>query len=269
MLSLPVSLMFLIVLTFPRGNTMLVYRHESCNKMVQNVVFNSMENFVEIADRDGSFSVSVLTASKSSRVVLFAAGAGGNPRRHMPLLQTLADHGFTVVAPHFERVAGHAISEADLSLRIRRLALALDYAAGTGHPVDGIGHSIGAAMLIGLSGGQMWMRHGEKLDIAAGQRIERLVLFTPATDFFRAPGALDGVHAPMQVWAGELDDVTPPSQTLFLKNALGDLVDARVVPGAGHFSFMNELPPHVTDSLENREAFLDHLARETRRFLLA
>lgn len=86
-------------------------------------------------------------------------------------------------------------------------------------------------------------------------------------DFFAAPGALDEVCTPIQAWAGSLDSVTPPSQTEFLKNSLGALVDARFIEGAGHFSFMNELPPNVVDTADERELFLAKLNLEVSKFL--
>ena len=50
--------------------------------------------------------------------------------------------------------------------------------------------SIGATMLLGLAGGEAWMRSGQRLGIAADKRLDRLALLTPATAFFQAPGAL-------------------------------------------------------------------------------
>ena len=174
-----------------------------------------------------------------------------------------------MVAPHFERLTNQLVSAPELASRTRRLRLALDYAAHLEKAVDAVGHSIGAAILIGLAGGQMSMHDGERVNVEADERIERVVVFTPAMDFFKAPGALDKVRTPMQAWAGSLDSITPASQTVFLKTALGSLVDARFIEGAGHFSFMNELPPNVVDTLEDRESFLAHLALEVGRFLLA
>ena len=228
-----------------------------------------MTGLIGLSDGAATFSVSVVRALGPSRTVVFAVGAGGNPGRHLPLLTLLAEQGCNVVAPQFERLTSQFVPASELVLRIRRLKLALDYASSLGQPVCAVGHSIGAAILIGLAGGQMWMRDGTRLDCEADTRIERMVVFTPAMDFFRAPGALDGVHTPLQAWAGSLDAITPPSQTVFLKNALGMLVDARVIEGAGHFSFMDELPPHVVDTMQERAAFLAHLAQEVGTFLFA
>lgn len=57
-----------------------------------------------LVDGAGSFDVTVLEGGSRSLVVLFAVGGGGNPERHLPLLSTLAASGYTVVAPHFERL---------------------------------------------------------------------------------------------------------------------------------------------------------------------
>jgi pimeloyl-ACP methyl ester carboxylesterase len=112
---------------------------------------------------------------------------------------------------------------------------------------------------------------GDQLTFRAERSCDRLVLFTPPTDFFRRPGALALVKIPMQVWAGGKDTITPPVQASFLKDALADQahVEIIVVEDAGHFTFMDELPPHVTDAHPDRGAFLQLLGEESGRFLAA
>jgi len=46
-------------------------------------------------------------------------------------------------------------------------------------------------------------------------------------------------------------------------------VEVNIVEGASHFSFMNELPPQMTDPLPNRDAFLANLAAELCGFVTA
>jgi len=227
----------------------------------------NMNQQIVLKDDAGEFTVSVFQGPDASRTVLFAVGGGGNPCRHTPLLKMLAEQGCTVVAPHFERMTSHLVSAPELALRIRRVRLALDYATRAEQPIYGVGHSIGASILIGSAGGQLWLRDGRRLEFEAGKKIERMVVFTPAMDFFAAPGALDEVRIPVQAWAGSLDSTTPPSQTVFLKSSLGSLVDARFIEGAGHFSFMNELPPNVVDTVDERESFLAQLNLEVSKFL--
>lgn len=72
---------------------------------------------------------------------------------------------------------------------------------------------------------------------------------------------------PMLVYAGERDTVTPVEQANHLKSAPGP-VDLRIVPKAGHFSFMNVLPPGITeDAAFDRDRFLRDLAQTTTEFV--
>jgi pimeloyl-ACP methyl ester carboxylesterase len=223
--------------------------------------------------RDGatSFTVTALEPAEPVRAVLFAVGAGGNPERHLPLLSALADCGCTVVAPHFDRLIGPIPNDMDLRRRARRLKLALDYVARPGLPAAGVGHSIGATMLLTLVGAEIWMPQGHRLSVVSDPRLTKLALLTPATGFFQAPGALDGVQTPIVAWAGTKDVITPPLQTEFLKRALARNVsiDVRIVEDAGHFSFMNEPPPHTVDTLRDRDAFLSGLADDVCQFVLS
>jgi dienelactone hydrolase len=222
-----------------------------------------------LRDGDDGFDVTLVEADDPTHLILFAVGGGGNPERHLPLLTTLAGHGCTVVAPHFERLVAPEPTDHDLLLRARRLSRAIDFIARPGLPVAGVGHSIGCTMLLALAGGQVWMRAGHRLAIAPDPRLERLALFTPATGFFQAPGALDTVRTPILAWAASADTVTPPAQATVLRQAIdpGVTVEVRLVEGAGHFSFMNQPPPHVVEPLADREAFLADLAEDVCRFV--
>ena len=212
---------------------------------------------LSITDGVASFDVTILEAARPSRVVLFAVGGGGDPERHLPLLKALAARGSTVVAPHFERLVSPVATDEVLLLRARRLRIALEAVARPGLPVAGVGHSIGCAMLLGLAGAAVWTRPGRPLAIAPA-RLERLALLAPATGFFQAPGALDRVGTPLLVWVGTGDTVTPPAQARTLESTLGARVpvELRVTEGAGHFSFMDVPPPHATEPLPDRGAFL-------------
>lgn len=222
-----------------------------------------------LADGTDTFDVTVLEAATPFRVVLFGVGGGGDPERHLPLLMCLAERGCTVVAPHFERLMSPVVTDSDLLLRARRLRLALDAFARPGIMVAGVGHSIGATTLLALAGGQVWMRPGHCLSITPDGRLDRLALMTPATGFFQAPGALDAVATPILAWAGTNDTITPPAQAEFLKHALGPRVpiEVRLVPGAGHFSFLNKPPPGIVEPLADREAFLSSLAIDICHFV--
>lgn len=222
---------------------------------------------LSLHDGPEAFDVSLLEAPAPARVVLFAVGGGGDPERHLPLLEALVARGCTVVAPHFERFTSPFPTEAQLQLRARRLRLALDVVARPELPAVGVGHSIGATMLLALAGGQIWLGPGQPLAVSPDARVPRLVLLAPATGQFQAPGALDAVHLPIQVWAGTRDGLTPPAQAELLARALGPRVDLRVIEGAGHFSFMDVPPPQTTEPLPDRPAFLAGLARELGDFV--
>jgi predicted dienelactone hydrolase len=137
--------------------------------------------------------------------------------------------------------------------------------------VTGLGHSIGTTVLLAMAGGQAWMGPGNPVSINRDERLERLVLLTPATGFFQAPGALDGVQTPILAWVGTKDTITPPPQGEMLKRVLENRVrvDLRIEEGAGHFSFMHSPPPQVDETHSNREDFLARLTAEAVSFTLA
>ncbi len=223
---------------------------------------------ITLRDGTGSFNVTALETDRPSRVVVFAVGGGGDPGRHLPLLEALAENGCTVVAPHFDRMVTPSPAESDLLLRARRLRLALD-SVPPGLPAAGVGHSIGSAILLALAGAQAWMGPDRPLPIATDVRFDRLALLAPATGYFRAPSALDAVHVPILAWAGSHDSVTPPAQTVFLGESLGPRIpiEVRVTPDAGHFAFMHAPPPNEPTSLLDRDAFLADLTAEVCRFV--
>jgi predicted dienelactone hydrolase len=223
-----------------------------------------------LQDGAESFKVSLHETARNSPVVLFAVGAGGQPERHATLLDALAESGCTVVAPHFERLTSPVPGEADLTLRARRLSLALDAFIQPGTTAVGVGHSIGAATLVALAGAQMWLGPGRRVNIALDGRLTRLALLAPPTGFFRAPGALDAVRIPILAWTGSEDGITPPAQIEWLAHAMRDWqkVDVRLTSGAGHFSFMDLPPPQTTEPLPNKQAFLREYSSEVCRFVV-
>jgi fermentation-respiration switch protein FrsA (DUF1100 family) len=223
-----------------------------------------------LRDGSGFFDVTACNVERPCRIVLFAVGGGGNPERHAPLLAALAEHGCCVVAPHHERLVSPFPTEEQLVLRARRLTLALDSIARPGVPVIGVGHSIGAALLLALSGGKLWLHRSAPVPIARDQRLDRLALLSPATGFFRAPAALDDLRTPLLIWAGGNDTITPPAHAELLKDLLGErtAVSLRLLPEAGHFSFMHVLPPTVSDPLADRDSILADLTAAICEFVL-
>lgn len=177
----------------------------------------------------------------------------------------------TVVAPHFERLASPVPSEAELTLRARRLSHALDAFVQRGATVVDVGHSIGAASLVGLAGAQMWLGPGRRVNIAPDSRLTRIALLAPPTGFFQASGALDAVQIPILAWVGSADNITPPNQTEWLADAMRawQAVDVRATNDAGHFSFMDLPPPQTLVPLPDRQAFLREHSNEVCKFVIA
>lgn len=70
-------------------------------------------------------------------------------------------------------------------------------------------------------------------------RIKAAVLAAPGLAFTLGPDAFQGVHVPVQLWQGERDRVVPyASNGAIVRAGLGQAVDFRPVPGAGHYSFL-------------------------------
>jgi pimeloyl-ACP methyl ester carboxylesterase len=210
--------------------------------------------------------VLTLGSDTNERVVLFATGAGGDPERYAPFLAHLAGQGCQVIAPYFERLVPREATTAELIARPAGLVEALHRRASPDAAVTVVGHSIGGWAALCLAGATPWGQDGKPLDVPREPRVGRLVLYAPAAGWFGAPGALDAVTTPMLVYVGDLDTVTPVEQVAVLKNARAE-VDLRVIPKAGHFSFMNVLPPGVTDDAAfDRDRFLTDLAQTTLEF---
>lgn len=223
----------------------------------------------KLQDNGDSFEVSVRKAAAGAPVVLFSVGSGGQPQRLSTLLGALIECGCTVVAPHFERLASTTPTQEELVLRARRLTLALDAFVEPTARVIGVGHSIGAAILVAMAGAQLWLGPGRRVSIAPDGRLSRLALLAPPTGFFQAPAALDAVRIPVLAWVGSADSITPPAQTEWLARAMRDwnVVDVRITEGAGHFSFMDVPPPHTTEPLPNKLAFLQEYSSEICKFV--
>jgi hypothetical protein len=77
---------------------------------------------LQITDGAEAFNVTVFQTHQSSkRLVLFAVGRGGNPKRYLPLLRSVAALGSMVIAPHFDMLASLGPSKVELDERVRRL----------------------------------------------------------------------------------------------------------------------------------------------------
>jgi predicted dienelactone hydrolase len=73
--------------------------------------------------------------------------------------------------------------------------------------------------------------------------IRAAVLAAPAADYLFEPMGLSRVTAPVQVWSGTIDRIEPYEKNAALLRALlPKPPDLRLIPGAGHFTFLSPCP---------------------------
>ncbi len=211
-----------------------------------------------------------LPAIQPRCVCLFAAGRGGEPRRYLGLLKGLVQQGCTVIAPPMPMLSSSVPTKAELEARIEMLGASLEAHAGTGLPMVGLGHSIGATTLLALAGAQEETLLCDKVRPGSKPFFSRLALLAPAADFFRRPGALKSLDMPVKIWTGARDTITPPSQAMFLRDALSAQTPVEVATDelAGHFTYMDQPPPHAVEPHPDHPAFLKTLATEVGKFLI-
>lgn len=224
--------------------------------------------------QDGGEPFKVLvheSGEQNSPVILFSVGSGGMPERYSTLLDTLKKSGCTIIAPYFEMLTNHFPNKIELSLRARRLSLSLKACTQPNSKVIGIGHSIGAATLIALAGAEMQTRSREIVDILPDNRLVSLVILAAPTKFFYAPGSLDTVNIPIFAWVGSEDEITSSAQTEWLAQTIPNpqMVEMRVIEGGDHFSFMDQVPPHIAEPQIDKNKFLQEYSEEISKFALS
>lgn len=202
-------------------------------------------------------------------IVLFGAGAGGDPARYRALLESFARSGLVVLAPHCERFNPRTVTTEQMVARPTSMLTALAQRTHDGLPVTAVGHSVGGWAALCLAGAIAWGHDGQPVPVPHEPTISRLVLFAPTVGWFHAPGALAAVRAPMRVFVGTEDTVTPPHTAGVLRQAPAE-VDVQVCPHVGHFDFMDTPPPGTASHPQlDRAAFLKDLAVRTTAFAAA
>lgn len=201
-------------------------------------------------NEEAQFPVTCGHVNPTAPTLLFAAGRGGSPDRHQNLLQEFHAAGFNVIAPHFDMLPDPVPARAELLDRSDRLSIAVDQLASKHAPLFGIGHSVGAAMLLVLAGATAYTIKRESITQKLSRDFTHLALLAPAIDFFRGPNALDALTTPLTVIGGTQDRIiSPDAIQLFAKLCPPKLdVVVQMVAGAHHFSFMDQMPPHFEDA---------------------
>ena len=216
-----------------------------------------------------TFDVTTIEAQRPICTCLFSVGRGGNPNRHLSFLERLAKAGCSVIAPHFEMLAYPVPTANELDNRVSQLECSLNKLANSNLALMGVGHSIGTVMLLVLAGGKAMTLSGAPVVSKEHHRFDRLVLMAPPAGFFVDSASLSQVQSQVQIWAGGLDIVTPPSEATVLATRLAPSasVNVHVDDEANHFTFMDELPPQAMESHPNADAFRAALATDIGSFL--
>ncbi|MCK0553194.1 alpha/beta hydrolase [Pantoea ananatis] len=232
-----------------------------------NIKVNQEKLQLELEEQN--FDVTLFQVRDATACILFSAGLGGSPLRHIGLIETFSRHGISVVAPHFELLASPFPTKAELTERVKRLDLAAQRFCTHYASVSGVGHSLGAAILLIYAGARAWTIAREPVSFDGQKILNRLVLLTPPSDFFPTHKSLAAIHVPLQIWAGDKDLITPPSQAIFLHQLLSihTSSELHIAENAGHFTFMDKLPPQVTEPHPSRNDFLLRLGETVSHFI--
>ena len=230
-----------------------------------------VESTQQIHDGSEKFQVTVLAPLEAICIVIFAAGRGGNPGRHLSLLNAVAKQGCLTVAPHFDTPTSAVPTTDELTARIKRLELTLKHYSYTRLPIIGVGHSLGCVLLLALAGGEARTQSGHQVVTGSKWTFEKLALLAPPVAFFGYPGALKSLNTPIYLRTGYKDTITPPNQILLFKEGLEVQTKVEFIldEDAGHFSYMDELPPDIEDVQPDRNNFLSTFIKDMVRFISA
>lgn len=191
------------------------------------------------------------------RLVAFSHGGGGSHQLYSTVARHLATRGFAVVLPEHpgnnRRDNTLRGTLQNLQDRPRHLVLAMDAVrddAEVGPRLRRgwaavVGHSMGGYTALAVAGGRAHSEQGEFVEVEPDPRVRALVLLAPATAWFMAPEALRHLELPILLMEAEHDPITPAWQGELVLDGVADRrqVTHRVVPGAGHFSFLAPFPP--------------------------
>ncbi|HEK21571.1 alpha/beta hydrolase [Mucilaginibacter sp.] len=221
--------------------------------------------------KEAGITVTAFTVAEPKALIVFAAGRGGSPSRHLPLLRAIAARGYTVAAPHFDMIPSAMPTKEQLDARIRQLEVISDEYTTAGLPVIGVGHSIGATLLLTLAGAKAITFYKESVKPQLKRNFAGLVLLAPAVDFFLHEGASDAINTKVYLRTGAKDNVTPADRTMMFKAMLEEHGSVNFVldEQAGHFSYMDQLPPNVKDPQPDRHLFLEELANDVAKFIVS
>lgn len=230
-------------------------------------------------------------------LVVISHGMGSWNLLHRRLAAHLARNGLVVAMPVHpgDNREDRSLTDtpANLFARPRHLGAVIDHVLADGElggallpeRVGVIGHSLGGYTALAVAGGIPTTIPREDPDgvsralaVATDPRVAALVLLAPATAWYREEGALDAVAVPVLMMSGDRDEITTSWHSEVVEKGLGSAapLEHRVVPGAGHFSFLSPYPPELIGpdapaSLDpegfDRPAFHEEMEAEILAFL--
>ncbi|WP_243408580.1 alpha/beta fold hydrolase [Pantoea ananatis] len=184
-------------------------------------------------------------------------------------METFARDGISIVAPHFQIVTSPFPTKAELAERLQRLDLTAEKFCMHYVSVSGVGHSLGAAILLIHAGATACTIAREAISFDGHNILNRVILLTQPADFFPTHESLASINVPLQIWAGDKDLITPPQQATFLHQLLSihTSSELHIAENAGHFTFMYKLPPQVTEPHPSRNDVLLRLGSTVSQFI--
>lgn len=249
----------------------------------------------------GPFTLSVAVGAPpvegARPLVVISHGTGGTSLSHRELARDLASRGFVVAVPEHPRNNRRDDSLADrvelLRERPRDLRAVIDWMVERSRHAPSltgacsvVGHSMGAYTGLAVAGGvptslphQHADRQARRIEVEPDPRVRSLVLLAPAVPWFRLPGALAQVRAPILMIASYHDHLAPYFYMCQLVlDGVPDpaVVDYRLVEDASHYAFLSPwpeamrsaaIPPSLDPPGFDRRRFLDELYPEIAGFL--
>jgi predicted dienelactone hydrolase len=224
---------------------------------------------VEREHRFGPYEIEMamdaVPSGQNLPLIVVSHGTSSTPWVFRDLIKHLAKQGFAVAL--FEHPGNNrrdnslAGTPANLENRPRHISLAINAVVSdpvlrnhvAHNNVGLVGHSIGAYTGLAVAGGKPWAAPHETGDgkpspvpVVPDERVRSLLLLNPATFWFVAD-SLKEVRVPILILTGENDLIAPPTHAQTVINGVSDpgSVRHKVIPRAGHFSFMSRFPSQM------------------------
>ncbi|WP_218134263.1 alpha/beta fold hydrolase [Collimonas sp. OK242] len=242
----------------------------------------------------GAYSIDVSSNASIAEgqypLVVVSHGNGGSHLLYRTLTTHLAKNGYVVAM--LEHAGNNRNNnelegkQQNLKNRPRHVRLTMDAVFSDDYlgayvqqdSVAVIGHSIGGYTALAVAGGTPWSEARQKIEVDADPRVRALVLLAPATAWFLPEGSLRDVTVPILMLSAEHDSFTPGWHTDVVLDGVADRtqVTSRVVPNAGHFSFLSPFPPKMKNAAFlpstdpegfDRAAFHEALGEEVLKYL--